>query len=231
MVGTENEHTRDAWVKEQLLALPAGLAILDAGAGEQKYKKFCSHLKYTSQDFCEYDGAGNGKGGQMGEWDVSNIDIVSDIINIPCADKSFDVILCTEVLEHLPHPELAIKEFSRLLKQDGCLILTAPFCSLTHFAPYHYMSGFNRYWYENILNENGLKVLSITPNGNYFEYLAQEIRRIPYMTNKYSTAKWSRWRNVVIKGLLAILENISACDRDSAEVLCFGYHVVGKKVS
>ena len=71
---------------------PAGKRLLDAGAGECKYKPFCTHLKYVSQDFCQYTGEGNSKGLQMGKWDTSHIDIVSDITNIPEPDASFDVI-------------------------------------------------------------------------------------------------------------------------------------------
>ena len=90
---------------------------------------------------------------QTKTWDNSKLDIVSDIIQIPLPDNSVDAIMCTEVLEHLPNPILAIKEFSRLIKPAGYLILTAPFASLVHFAPYHFASGFSRYFYEKHLAE------------------------------------------------------------------------------
>ena len=48
-----NQSTRDAWIKKQLLGLKPELKILDAGAGQQKYKRWCKHLKYYSQDFEE----------------------------------------------------------------------------------------------------------------------------------------------------------------------------------
>lgn len=68
--------------------------ILDAGAGELAYKHFCSHLHYVSQDFAQYDGKGNASGLQMGTWDQSNLDIISDITSIPEKDASFDAIMC-----------------------------------------------------------------------------------------------------------------------------------------
>ncbi|MDO9324535.1 MAG: methyltransferase domain-containing protein, partial [Methanoregula sp.] len=135
--------------------IPPGSRILDAGAGEQQYKKFCTHLNYVSQDFAQYDGKGDGKALQTQKWETSNIDIVSDITTIPEPDTSFDAIMCIEVFEHLPEPIIAIKEFSRLLKPDGHLILTSPFCSLTHMAPYHFYPGYNRYFYEKHLADNG----------------------------------------------------------------------------
>jgi hypothetical protein len=91
-VGTKNLITRQLWVKNVLLALPAGSRILDAGAGECQYKQYCTHLNYVSQDFNEYKGDGNGAGIQTGEWDTSSIDIISDIISIPELDQSFDAI-------------------------------------------------------------------------------------------------------------------------------------------
>ena len=148
-----NEENHQNWLKKTLSALPQGVRILDAGAGELKNRKYCGHLDYVSQDFCQYDGTGDGKGLQTDLWDTSRIDIVCDINAIPEPAQSFDDILCSEVFEHLPDPTKTLDEFARLLKPGGKLILTAPFASLVHFAPYHYCTGFSRYWYEYHLDE------------------------------------------------------------------------------
>ncbi len=168
-VGTQNEANRMKWVEKTLKEVPHGSRILDAGAGELKYKQYCSHLDYVSQDFAQYDGTGDGAGLQTGQWNQTKLDIVSDITEIPEEDGSFDAILCIEVFEHLPEPVKALREFSRLLKSGGHLILTAPFCSLTHFAPYHFYSGFNRYFYQEHLSEFNFEIKKIDANGNYFE--------------------------------------------------------------
>lgn len=47
----KNEERRNEWIEKQLKSIPDGLRILDAGAGELRWKKFCSHLEYVSQDF------------------------------------------------------------------------------------------------------------------------------------------------------------------------------------
>ncbi|MGV8108435.1 class I SAM-dependent methyltransferase [Methanospirillum sp.] len=225
IVGKKNQITREIWLEETLKSLSPGTRILDAGAGELRYKKFCSHLNYVSQDFAQYDGMGDYKGLQTKTWDQTKLDIISDITAIPEPNNSFDAIMCIEVFEHLPEPIKAIEEFSRLLKNEGHLIITAPFCSLTHFAPYHFYSGFNRYFYENHLTNNGFHIEELVENGNYFEYLAQEIRRIPSVTEKYSRKKFFPIHYIAQQWLLWILGKYSLSDTGSDELLCFGYHV------
>ena len=193
--------------------------------------EYCEHLNYVSQDFGQYDGSGDGKGLQTKNWDNQKLDIVSDITNIPEPDLSFDAIMCVEVFEHLPDPIAAIKEFSRLLKPDGSLLITAPFCSQTHFAPYHFYTGFNRYFYEKHLIANGFEILEITANGNYFEFVAQELTRLPFCTDMYSKSKLSIIDKLAILVLTLKLHKLSIQDTGSNEFSNYGYHVFAKKIS
>lgn len=224
-IGKNNTSYREKWLEEILSKVPENSRILDAGAGSQQYKKYCSHLNYTSQDFGEYKGTGDGKALQSGGLDYGKLNIVSDITSIPEDDASFDAIMCVEVLEHLPDPILAIKEFSRLLKPGGQLILTAPFCSLTHLSPYHFSTGFNKYWYEKHLADNGYENIVTAQNGNYFEYLAQELFRIPSISSRYSNCKPNLLEYFGIFVLLKMFFRFSKKDTGSSDVLCFGYNV------
>jgi ubiquinone/menaquinone biosynthesis C-methylase UbiE len=45
---------------------------------------------------------------------------------LPCKDKSFTYIICSEVLEHLLDPSAAIKEMLRILKTQGAIVLSVP---------------------------------------------------------------------------------------------------------
>jgi ubiquinone/menaquinone biosynthesis C-methylase UbiE len=225
--GTLNERTRIAWVEEKLRGLASGGRILDAGAGEQRWKKSCSHLRYVAQDFAQYDGKGDARGLQTGGWDQTKLDIISDITSIPEPDQSFDAIMCIEVLEHLPNPIEALAEFSRLLRPGGHLILTAPFCSLTHFAPYHFATGFNRYFYEKQLPAHGFEVLELTPNGNFFEFVAQEIRRAPEVGRLYAGTGPGILEKLALSVVLRLLGRWSVRDKGSSELLHFDYQVLG----
>lgn len=228
-VGQENQHNREVWLERTLAALPAGWRILDAGAGELAYRHFCAHLDYVSQDFAGYDGLGNGKGLQTGGWDTSQVDIVCDITAIPQPDESFDAVLCVEVLEHLPDPQAALREFSRLLRPGGALILTAPFASLTHFAPYFYHTGFSRYYYRYWLPKLGFEIVEISVNGSYFAWLAQELHRMPQVAHEYAGGQPSRWGRLMIRAMLEVVKGLAARDRGSDDMLAYGLHVLARK--
>ncbi len=222
-----NEEIRSEWLVHVLAAIPAKQRILDAGAGELRNKPLCRHLSYVSQDVCQYEGTGDKQGLQMGEWDTSQIDLVCDIVAIPEPDASFDVILCSEVLEHLPDALKAIDEFERLLKPGGQLILTAPFASLVHFAPYHYASGFSRYWYEYHLPQRNFEIQSLMPNGDWFAYLKQEVFRLPSMARRYGDWHWPL--AYVVAGMGFLYFSLRRASRSAADVACFGWHCVAVK--
>jgi ubiquinone/menaquinone biosynthesis C-methylase UbiE len=228
-VGKTNASNREAWIEQALAQVPQGSRILDAGAGEQQFKKFCAHLTYVSQDFGEYEGQGDGKGLQTGSWDQSDLDIVCDITAIPEPDGSFDAIMCTEVFEHLPNPIAAIAEFSRLIRPGGYLIVTAPFCSWTHFAPYHYYSGFNRYFYQFHLPKHRFDTIQLESNGNFFECIAQETRKIKNRAKKYAANRPRFYEKWCLKVILNMLARFSQRDSSSDELLCFGYHILAQK--
>jgi ubiquinone/menaquinone biosynthesis C-methylase UbiE len=73
--------------------------------------------------------------------------VLGDIEKIPFNNNTFSTIVCTEVLEHLPVPSVALKEIFRVLGKEGLLIGSVPaknliwnfrFLSSTHPGePYH----------------------------------------------------------------------------------------------
>lgn len=57
-----------------------------------------------------------------GSWALSTADITA----LPFGDHSFDIVICSEVLEHVPNHELAVKELLRVLKPGRDLVVSVP---------------------------------------------------------------------------------------------------------
>ena len=168
-----NSANRGNWVKRQLEKIPSARTILDVGCGGQPYRKYCGHLVYKAHDFGQLDPSS-----QIVEGEYGQLDYVSDISHIPEKDCCFDVVLNTEVLEHVPDPIGTVKEMARLLKPGGKLILTAPLGSFLHQKPYHFYGGFTPYWYDAYLTKAGFVNIKVEPNGSYFLFFGQECQRI-----------------------------------------------------
>ena len=220
-----NQKNRDAFVESWLKSLPQGSSVLDAGAGFQRYKEKASHLKYLSQDFGDYDGGEKFGQKNIGKWNSKACDIISDITQIPVEDRSFDFILCTEVFEHLPEPQLALYEFTRILKPGGKLLVTAPFRCLYHQDPYFFYSGFSRYWYSYFCDKAGLQIEFLEKNGTYYSDLAQEVSRIPSFTNQ----PFKLINQIVSAGYLLYLYALEKIFNIKSPESCWGYHLIAKK--
>jgi len=52
--------------------------------------------------------------------------VQGDATALPFADASFDHIVCSEVLEHIPDDAQAVRELARVLKPGGTLVVTVP---------------------------------------------------------------------------------------------------------
>ena len=177
-----NVRNRDSWVAQQAAIVAAGSRVLDVGAGSAPYRALFAHCDYKTHDFVQL------KDAQLRYGRYAPIDFVSDAKSIPVPDASFDAVLCTEVLEHVPEPIAVVRELGRILAPGGRLLLTAPLGSGIHQEPYHFYGGYTPYWYQRFLGDAGFESVTVAPNAGTLRHIAQETIRFIGMTRPMSFA-------------------------------------------
>ncbi len=157
------------FIDEIAALLPSQTRVLDAGAGEGRFKADFAHTCYTAVDLAVGDVA----------WDYSNLDAISDLTGLPFAANMFDAALCTQVLEHVPEPQQVIQEISRVLKPGGRLFLSAPQSWCQHQKPYDFFR-YTSFGLRHLFEQAGLETESIRPMGGYFWFLSFQLQNINY---------------------------------------------------
>jgi hypothetical protein len=94
-------------------------------------------------------------------------------------------------------------------------------------APYHYCSGFSRYWYEYHLALRGLQIVELTANGDWFAFAQQELMRLGSMERQ--RGNWV-WPLAYAYGLLGMLYFQLRANRRAEDLACFGWHCVVVKI-
>jgi SAM-dependent methyltransferase len=171
---------------------PPSALVLDAGAGEGRFKDNFSQQNYVGCDLAVGDV----------DWDYSRLDVINNLSRLPFADNLFDVVICAQVLEHVAEPQQVINEMGRVLKPNGRLYLTAPQSWCQHQKPY----DFFRYtsYGLNFLFENArLQSESIQPMGGYFWFLSFQLQNINFwlFPRSMRRRKWT-WPIRVIFGVI-----------------------------
>ena len=124
--------------------------------------------------------------------DVSGVDVTATAEALPFESESFDLVLCTEVLEHCRKPEDVLAEIARVLKPDGFLFLTTPLMVGLHEQPRDFYR-FTPFGLEYLAMSAGLTTKYVHTKGGYgavlmlllqypmtkIWYLAQKSTRLP----------------------------------------------------
>lgn len=101
-----------------------GGRVLDVGCGNKPYQTWFG-------DVSEYVGLDVVPGPKV---DI----VITSGERWPVQDSYYDVLLSTQVIEHVDSLEFALEQMRRVIKADGVVILSFPFLFNVHGAPYDY---------------------------------------------------------------------------------------------
>ncbi len=99
---------------------------------------------------------------------AKGLDVVFDTTkSLPFSHEAFQTVFCCSVLEHVPDPEIALREIARILAPSGIAIVSVPFCLQLHDEPYDYYR-FTSYGIELLTTRAGFEIQETVVNGGLF---------------------------------------------------------------
>jgi D-inositol-3-phosphate glycosyltransferase len=157
-----------SFITEAAERVRPGARVVDIGAGDAPYRHLFQHVDYVTVDWEQspHDGA-------------RRSDIIASADSIPLPDASVDVVVMTEVLEHISNPLATLREMARILRVGGQILLTTPFVWILHEMPHDYYR-YTPSALRNLLEDAGFDQVEVTPRGDdYFSTLAQLMQLTP----------------------------------------------------
>jgi SAM-dependent methyltransferase len=136
---------------------PRVATILNAGAGEGLY----SHLLQEfagARTVLELD-ATYGQCFRVAT-DHRQRFLAGSLTNLPLADDAVDLILCSEVLEHIQEDKAALGELARVLSPGGWLLISVPTLPAV-FDPAHVREGYTEEDLSTLLERSGFEVVEV----------------------------------------------------------------------
>ncbi len=206
-----------AFVAAAAAEAPAGSHVLDAGAGAAPYRSLFAHTRYVTSDW-----TGSVHAEALGS------DIVAPVEQLPVDNGSFDLVLATEVLEHVRDAGAALQELHRVLAPGGRLWLTTPFVWELHEEP-HDFARYTSHALEQLMAAAGFEQVRVTPVGGWFSVLGQLLRNFGSITGRSGPkASWgTRALIQVLARCGSFVARFDAADRRRG--LPLGYTTVGTK--
>jgi SAM-dependent methyltransferase len=144
--------------------------LLDVGCGQKPYEHI---FKPFSSEYIGIEHEGtfaltNAKAAERGP------DLVYDGKRLPFDDRSFDTVLSIQVLEHTPHPAALVHEMARVLKDDGRMILSAPFQFRLHEEPHDYFR-YSPHGLRALCADAGLELVEVIPMGSLWSVIGHKL--------------------------------------------------------
>lgn len=142
---------------DRLDDVPPGGVVIDLGAGEATLRSRVTQARYIAID------RGIGHAG----WDYSALDIVADAVKVPVRAATADLVICKQVLEHVPEPIALLKEAARILKPGGTLLLSTNQQWPQHQQPYDFFR-FTSFGLRYCFEQAGLETVELRSMGGVF---------------------------------------------------------------
>jgi SAM-dependent methyltransferase len=117
----------DRFVERAAASVSPGALVLDAGAGSAPYRHRFAHTRYETADFKQVD-----------KTYAPDVTYVGDLAAIPVEDHRFDLVIMTQVLEHLPEPITVLREMHRVLTPGARIWASCPLYYEEHEQPYDF---------------------------------------------------------------------------------------------
>lgn len=139
--------------------------FVDIGCGRQIYKKqIVGHVK-------KYIGVDHPQASKKYK-DKEMPDVFADAEALPFKNHYADSASMISVLEHIPHPDKALKEAYRILKKNGVFVLITVQAYPLHDAPYDFFR-YTKYGLKTLMEDQGFKIVSSRPLGSFPIYVGQ----------------------------------------------------------
>jgi len=202
--------------------------VIDVGCGTSPYQSLVESRSGVDRYIgMEYPGARD----YFGE-EITSVDLMGDVQDLPIHSETVDLVLCLEVIEHVPEPEMAMREVLRVLKPSGVFILSAPSTFKLHMEPHDY-HRFTKYGLQYLLSKMEFKVITLECRGKASAAVGQTLSSYLHeaLVINRQTGQPSLWRAPFILPLLGLIQAIFLFfDRfTKSETLTIGYTAISQK--
>jgi SAM-dependent methyltransferase len=175
------------FIRSKGLAHLRGAFVLDAGSGsldEQTSRESLKDARLHTMDIAQRTG----------------LTYIGDLHRMPVRTETYDVVFCTQVLEHVRQPHVVCSEIFRVLKHGGNLFVTVPQTWYLHDLPHHYFNH-TCYGLRFILEAAGFEILTLEPQGGHFHCLGTQLH---YTCTVIKDAMTTPLRRVLLFPLLVV---------------------------
>lgn len=154
---------RSLFIHLKMLAAKQTGRLMDFGCGRKPYRNLFTHVT-------DYIGVDIEQTGH--DHTNSQIDVFYDGKVLPFSADTFDAVFCSEVLEHVFNIEEVLPELSRVLKKDGQILITVPFCWNEHEIPYDF-GRYTSFGIKHLLEKHGFSIIEIHKSGHFSQVISQ----------------------------------------------------------